>query len=530
MVTSSIRSFDPVSPRPDNPLLAAVIGLSTDLDLRSLLERFVTTACELTQAQYGALGILNAVGHFDEMVTHGMDPATVKRLGEPPQGRGVLGEIIQNPTTLRLDRISAHPSSIGFPPGHPPMETFLGCPVIIGGEVFGNIYLTEKADGGRFTPEDEQVLEALAAAAASAIAHSRTLSTAQTRETWHQAASDAAAALLQASGTSGWPEALNILAERLDADHVELIGPSTASQRLGGIFEEITQHPQARLVQADGLGALFETEMRTCLIIPIASDEASPGTIVLGWTQRPRTIGDRTLTSLGQVVADRLTASALLIRRRAELQRIAVLEDRDRIAQDLHDRVIQRLFAAGMRVQSVMRAVDDPDSLTKLDGVVTDLDDTVKDVRRAIFELHEGNAALALARTLEQLGQDSSAALGFSPIIAVNGDYWTLPDSLVTDVLAVAREALSNVARHAQASWTRLSLDIDDDIVLSVRDDGVGIPDQPQRNSGVTHLQTRAERWGGSCVIRRRQRGGTLVQWRVPRRTAGREQTSGVSH
>lgn len=523
MVTSSIRCFDPVSPRPSNPLLSAVIGLSQDLDLRSLLERFVTTACELTGARYGALGVLNAAGKFDDLITFGMSEELKTSLGEPPQGRGVLGEIIQKPSTLRLTDIGAHPNSVGFPPGHPPMRTFMGTPVVIGGEVFGNIYLTEKADGAEFTADDEQILEVLAAAAASAIAHSRTLGAAEARERWHRAASEATAVLVEGPGREGWQAALDVISDLLDADHVELITPSAQAVRLGSIAEDIAQQGHTRLVHADGLGDLFDTPTRICLVIPIAAHDASPGTLLVGWAHPPFALSESTMVALGQVIADRLTVAALLTHRRAESERIAILEDRDRIAQDLHDRVIQRLFAAGMRVQSVMRTIEDENQLAKLDGVVTDLDDTVQDVRRAIFELHEGNAALGLGRTFEQLGADSAAALGFTPVVALSGDYWTMPDALVTDVLAVAREALTNVARHAHAQWARLSLEIDEDVVVTVRDDGVGIPDEVERSSGVAHLKARAERWGGTCEIRRRSSGGTLVRWQVPRRFAGRE-------
>ena len=527
MVTSSIRSYDPSSYTPSDALIAAIIELSGSLELHPILTRFVETACTLTGAQYGALGILNGDGQFDDMIVHGMDPETIQRLGAPPQGHGVLGEITYRPKTLRLADLSSHPSSIGFPPGHPPMTTFLGCPVLIGGEIFGNIYLTEKADGAEFTDRDERVLEALAAAAASAIAHTRTLAQAEARERWHRGAAEAQEILTSATDRHGWVDALDRIQSVIGADHVEMIPPNQANARLGGLAEELILQPTARVVEGDGLCDLFDTDMRLCLVIPITTSDNSMGTLLLGWRRLRDPLPKNVLAALGQTLGDRLTVAALLHHRRAESERIAILEDRDRIAQDLHDRVIQRIFAAGMRVQSVMRTLDDSAALERLEDVATDLDDTVTDVRRAIFELHEGNAALGLSTTLETLGRNAREALGFEPTVVLSGEYWTLDDALVTDLMAVVREALSNIARHAHAHSARIEVHVGEEIMVKVTDDGIGIPEFLPRRSGVDHLKNRAERWGGRCVIRqRRSTHGTLVDWRVPNRryqTPGRD-------
>lgn len=519
MVTASIRSFDPGSPaQPDDALLAAVIELSSDLDLRPLLRRFVETAATLTDAQYGALGILNADGGFDDLVLHGIDADTAARIGDGPHGKGVLGAIITDPHTLRVADISQHESSVGFPPNHPPMTSFLGCPVITRGHIYGNIYLTNKRSAEEFSERDERVLEALAAAAASAIAHARTLAAAEARERWQRAAAEAAEILAKMPAKQAWPAVVERFDSILTADHVEHVPPHRSADRLGDLAEELSLRPRALFVGHDVAAELVDDAMHSALIVPVTADEASPGFLLIAWDRPRLSIEHDELEAVGQMLSDRLSVATLLAHQHAESERVAILEDRDRIAQDLHDHVIQRLFAAGMRVQSVLPLVEDDTAQNKLDAVITDLDETVKDVRRAIFDLHQGGVALALARTLEQLAQQAGDALGFMPTIAVAGDYWTLDDALVSDILAVVREGLSNAARHADAKAVRVALDVDDDVRLKITDDGVGLPDVVERRSGLAHLVARAERWGGTCSVRRRPRGGTAVEWCVPRR------------
>lgn len=517
MVTRSIRSCDPTPPRePDEALLAAVIELSKDLELKPLLRRFVETAAALTEAQYGALGILNAEGSFDDIVIHGIDAETAALIGDGPHGKGVLGAIIDRPHTLRVAEISEHPDSVGFPPHHPPMHAFLGCPVVIRGRVFGNIYLTNKAEGEEFTERDERVLEALASAAASAIAHARALAEAEARERWHRAAGEAAELLAQLPPRQAWPAVVERFDSILTANHVEHIAQHRMVARLGDLADDVALSPHARVFDADVAGELVDG-MRCAMLVPIAADDTSAGALLFAWDRPRLSIDPDPLSTIGQMLADRLTVATLLSHRHAEAERVAILEDRDRIAQDLHDHVIQRLFAAGMRVQSVMPAVDDEAAHHKLDDVITDLDETVKDVRRAIFDLHQGGAALGLSRSIEQLATHATDALGFTPDVAVMGDYWTLDDALVADVLAVVREALSNVARHAHAGAARVVLDVGQDVVVRITDDGRGLPESLERRSGLAHLVTRAERWGGTCEVRRRRVAGTSVTWRVPR-------------
>lgn len=521
MVSAASSPGDtPSDNAPDDVLLAAVIDLGNDLDLRSLLHRFVETAATLTDARYGALGILNAEGHFDDLILHGIDPETAALIGDPPQGHGVLGAITANPHTLRIADLGAHETSVGFPPHHPPMTSFLGCPIVIRDRVYGNIYLTNKRSAGEFSEHDERVLEALAAAAASAIAHARTLAAAEARERWQRAAAEATQILARLPTEQAWPAVVERIDAILTADRVEFVPAHRSAQRLGDLADELTLRPRACFGGKEMATTLFDDAMRLALVVPVTADEAAPGFLVIAWDRATLSIEREEVEAIGQMLSDRLSVATLLARQHAESERVAILEDRDRIAQDLHDHVIQRIFAAGMRVQSVLPLVAEPAVASKLDAVMTDLDETVKDVRRTIFDLHQGGAALALGRTLEQLALEASDALGLTPSVAVAGDYWTLDDALVGDVLAVVREALSNAARHANAGAVRVAFDVGDDVRLAITDDGVGLPDEVERRSGLAHLVARAERWGGTCTVRRRTRGGTAVEWRVPRRRA----------
>ena len=521
MVTASIRSFDPVLPNePDEALLAAVIELSKDLELKPLLRRFVETAAELTGAQYGALGVLNAEGRFDDVVIHGIDAETAALIGDGPHGEGVLGAIIAHPHTLRVPDIAAHEASVGFPEHHPPMSSFLGCPVVIRGQVYGNIYLTNKRDAEEFSARDERVLEALASAAASAIAHARTLAEAGARERWHRAAAEAAQLLSQLPPAQAWPQVVARFDSILTANHVEHVPGHRSAARLGDLAEELLLAPRARFFTHDVAARLVDERMRCAMVVPLASDGENPELLLFAWDRPTLSLDPEPMEAIGQTIADRLSVATLLAYRHAEAERVAILEDRDRIAQDLHDHVIQRIFAAGMRVQSALPRIDDEVAAEKLDAVITDLDETVTDVRRAIFDLHTGGAALALAHTVDQLAAQAQDALGFAPSVSVSGAYWTLDDALVTDLLAVMREALSNATRHAHASAVRVVLDVGDEVLVKVTDDGRGLPEHLERRSGIAHLVARAERLGGTCVIRARRSGGTAVVWRVPNRRA----------
>jgi nitrate/nitrite-specific signal transduction histidine kinase len=367
-------------PRSMRRLLDAIRTVASDLELGGMLQRIIEAAVDLVDARYGALGVLDRTGtRLAEFLTVGVDDETRRRIGHPPEGHGILGLLIVDAVPLRLPDLTLHPDSSGFPPGHPPMTSFLGVPIRVRGEVFGNLYLTDKISGEAFTEVDEELAIGLAGAAGVAIENAR-LS--------------------------------------------------------------------------------------------------------------------------------------------ARVRDLALIEDRERIARDLHDTVIQRLFATGMSLQSTIRLVEaDPAAAARrVDQAVADLDVTIKDIRTAIFGLEQHAVSGGLRARVVAAAHAARDALGFEPRVVFDGPLDTTvgPDAAEA-VVATVREALSNVARHAGASAVDVEVTVDDDVRVHVRDDGVGIPDAPGAGHGLANMAARADRLGGAFSAARATPAGTIVTWRAPR-------------
>jgi signal transduction histidine kinase len=363
-------------------ILDAIFAISSDLELPAVLQRVVQVACDQTGARYGALGVLGAPSADGEIllvefITEGMDADTVRRIGTYPRGLGILGHLIHVPTPLRLEDLSAHPESVGFPEGHPRMRTFLGVPVRIRDEVFGNLYLTEKREGP-FTDADEELVVALASAAGVAIENAR-------------------------------------LHERV--------------------------------------------------------------------------------------------------------QELALLRDRERIARDLHDTVIQRLFATGLGLQGLARLVDSAEVADRIQGAVDDLDTTIREIRSAIFELqaHERGSHGVRVRVLA-LAAEMTPTLGFEPRVRFDGPVDTIVGSDLADhLLAALRELLSNVTRHARATAVEIRVRAALEVTLTVVDDGTGLRGADGSGRGLANLLARATSLGGTFTLRQGDERGTIAVWSVPR-------------
>jgi signal transduction histidine kinase len=370
-------------------ILDAIFAISSDLELPAVLQRIVQVACDQTEAEYGALGVLGAPSAEGEIllvefITEGIDEAGVRRIGNYPHGLGILGHLIHVAEPLRLNDLSAHPQSVGFPDGHPPMRTFLGVPVRIRDEIFGNLYLTEKRGGGPFTEADETIAVALASAAGVAIENAR-------------------------------------LHERV--------------------------------------------------------------------------------------------------------QELALLHDRERIARDLHDTVIQRLFATGLGLQGLARLVDDIEVADRIQLAVEDLDATIREIRSVIFELqaHERGMHSVRVRVLA-LAAEMTPTLGFDPRVRFDGPVDTIVGpALAEHLLAALRELLSNVTRHAHATAVGIGVRAGLEVTLTVEDNGSGVSEAPHDGQGLANLRERARSLGGSFALKPAPGKGTIAAWSVPRETrAGR--------
>jgi signal transduction histidine kinase len=358
-------------------ILDAVLLIEADLDLPALLRHVVDEARSMTGARYGALGVLDKDRTaLAEFITVGIEPEQEDRIGARPTGRGVLGLLISDPHPLRLAQLGEHPDSYGFPPGHPPMTSFLGVPIKLRDEVYGNLYLTEKVGWSEFTDDDVALVEVLALAAGIAIENAR----------------------------------------------------------------------------------LHQT-----------------------------------------------------------LQVAAVYEDRDRMARDLHDTVIQRLFGVGLTLQSMAgRASHD---LTEgLGAAVAEIDTVIERIRSTIYQLGMGGEDRGIRDNTLTLVRELGSVVGFDVQVTFVGPVDTAVSEVVAEhLLATIREAVTNVGRHAGASQATVHIEVESGMcTLTVRDNGIGIGEQTGGGLGLTNLRRRAEKLGGTFVIETGKAGGATLTWQVP--------------
>ncbi|MBB4711478.1 signal transduction histidine kinase [Streptomyces luteogriseus] len=529
-------------------LLDAVLSIGSDLDLDVVLRRITESAVALVDAQYGALGVLGDERRIRQFITVGMDEDTVRRIGHYPEGHGILGLLIKEPEPLRLADLGRHAASVGFPEGHPPMTTFLGAPVRVRDQVFGNLYLTDKRGGAQFDDEDEAVLRTLAAAAGVAIDNARLYDETRRRERWLAASSELTRSLL--SGTDpaqvlrqvaatvrtlsdadlvtlavpfdGGEELVIEAADGEGAERVQgLVLPATtlatkvyhSNQRISS--SALSQEPQA------GGGSAAQIDLGPGFLLPLGGGEHVRGVLQVANLPGGAEFSEAAMTMVDGF-ADQAALALEIAEHRREAEQLLVLSDRDRIARDLHDLAIQRLFASGLTLNSVIGRVSDrPEVAERVQRVVDDLDDTIKTVRGTIYALRErdrddGHGGLR-SKLLAETDQ-AAETLGFTPALRMTGLLDTdVPAEHAEHVLAVLRETLSNTARHAHASAVEVTAETDGTrLGLRVADNGSGIDPAVNRRSGLDNLRRRATDLGGSLTITPNQPTGTVVEWTVP--------------
>lgn len=503
-------------------LLDAVVTMAAGLSLDDLLTRIVSVASDLAEARYAALGVLD-VGHahrLSSFVTYGISPDKAAEIGDLPTGHGLLGLIIERPEPLRLHDIAAHPQSFGFPPGHPPMSSFLGVPVRIRERVFGNLYLTEKIGGGDFTEQDERIVVALAAAAGVAIENARLHEQAAARERWLAATADISGLLSRSAyGTEAMQTIADEAAAVSLADAVWVLSDDDGAKALeavaGPAFADVSHAGAAPEVGGPGWPLLGPVST-----VPLRTPSGTEGALSLAWIPE-REGAFHTLDPTLPVLFAEQAALALQASRSREVnQRLALFEDRDRIARDLHDLVIQRLFAIGLSLQSTSRQVEAPDIAARLISAVDDLDATIKDIRRSIFALGSLDEAADIQAEVTRMVERAAGTLKFRPTLRFEGPVRTrIGADVAPDLLAVLGEALSNATRHAGSSAVDVELSAVDQITLTVSDNGRGMPDTVIE-SGLVNMRQRAERWQGTCEVASKTRCGTTVTWSVPHSVA----------
>ncbi|BAJ26783.1 MULTISPECIES: GAF domain-containing protein [Kitasatospora] len=529
-------------------LLEAVLSVGRELELTQVLRRIVEAAAVLADAKYAALGIIGPDGDtLSQFITVGLTEEEIALIGPYPTGKGLLGELIRHPQPLRLEDLKRHPASTGCPAHHPEMRTFLGLPVRVRDEVFGNIYLTDKRGAAGFDDDDESVIATLAVAAGVAIDNARLYEEAQRRQRWLTATAEINRRLLSGSSRT---QVVELIAQRAcDISGAKLAEVLTALPDGSGLRIELALGGDVN--GRVGLDVALEGTISgaACAAgFPVTSPDLAGDARYPGCVPRFEGMGPAVAVPLGRAeghtegvlllvrgsgepefteretdpllgFADQAALALELAERRRDAEQLAVLEDRDRIARDLHDLAIQRLFATGMTLQSASRFIDHPGASDRVLRAVGDLDETIKIIRSTIFGLRvrEAGAGQGLRARAVHVVEEAQAALGFAPRLSMEGLLDTdVPPAVADHLVAVLGEALSNAARHARAGRVEVTLQAaGGQVALTVQDDGIGIPAQGRR-SGLRNIEERARTLGGALAVTAPPTGGTVLNWTAP--------------
>lgn len=534
-------------------LLIANRSIVQELSLPAVLRRIVNTAKDLSGARYAALGVIGADGLLEEFLHEGLDEDAIRGIGgsmsEPchdlPRGRGVLGALIKDPKPIRLTRIADDPRSSGFPADHPQMTTFLGVPIRSRDSVFGNLYLTDRADGSPFSAEDEELVLALAATAGIAIENARLYEESRRRQEWLRASGEISRQLLDPQADSS--EVLQNIATSVKrlaaADVVTLVRPTqgdpillevvvatgAAERDLIGLrygtensigWQAMEEGHGVRVNSVDQQPEVYihlrpHVPVTQAMALPLRGDTGPRGAIIAGRIVPHPPFSGADL-DMAEAFAGQAAIALELSDARADQQRLGVLEDRDRIARDLHDHVIQRLFAAGLSLQSIAATVDDDAVDQRLTRTVAELDDTIGQIRSTIFALQD-DSSRSLRGTVLAVVDQLTPLLPARPDVQLLGPLDTISDeAVIADAEAVLRELLTNVSKHAQARHIRVRLQADKHrLDLTVIDNGIGLG-RSTRRSGLANLKHRAERHGGYLDVSDAPEGGLRLQWSIP--------------
>lgn len=532
-------------------LLQAVLDIGGDLDLATVLRRLTEAAAHLAEARFAGLGVIGEDGSFTEFIPVGFSQAQAERIGRFPHGKGVLGTPLYERATLRLSDLREHPDFGGFPEGHPGMSSFLGVPIQVRDEVFGNLYLTEKENGGQFDEEDETIVTALATAAGVAIENARLYEETRLRERWLGASTEITTRLLSGADTD---EVLAFMAEQAreigGADTAVIMLPDPHAR--GHLFAEIADGPIAQEILGtpveihdSACGWVYESgeavtipdlRQANCpmlthrgygpgLLVPLGTPGNTRGVLLLGKLSE-RAPFDANIRRMLHSFSVQAGVALELAEARRDSERIVVLEERDRIAKDLHDVVIQRLFASAMTLMSTVRLISSPEAEERVQRTIDELDSTIREIRSTIFDLQNppSRRDTSLRGRILRLAENTAHSLGCHPGVSLDGPIdASVADEVGEQLLAVLGEGLTNVARHARATEVHVSVTVEErsvtgrptTLTLTITDNGVGLPEEGRR-SGLRNLDQRALALGGGFSAQKGETGGTVLVWRVP--------------
>jgi two-component system, NarL family, sensor histidine kinase DevS len=524
-------------------LVEAMLVVTSDLDLDTTLRTIVHTAIELVDARYGALGVRGSGHDLLAFIYQGIDEKQRERIGHLPEGRGVLGVLIDDPKPIRLDDIAQHPASVGFPPNHPPMRAFLGVPVRIRDEVFGNLYLTEKANGQLFSEDDEVLVKALAAAAGIAIENARLYEQSRARQSWIEATRDIATELLSGADPARVFRLIADKALKLTEAQATLVAvPALDGKPPSDVDELLVAEIAGKLprlgaaptiaVRGTPVGDVFldrtprrfdnlnlkigDVQIRpgSALLLPLrATDKVAGVLVALRHDQSTPFSQDQ--EEMMAAFADQAALAWQLATSQRLARELDVLSDRDRIARDLHDHVIQRLFAVGLALQGTIPRARSPEVQQRLSEYVDDLQAVIEEIRTTIFDLHGPASGMTRLRQRldEAIAQFSDGTLHITTKFI--GPLSVVDATLADHAEAVVREAVSNAVRHAHATTLAVTVKVEDELSIEVVDNGRGMSDCTKR-SGLANIHYRAQQVGGTFTLDTPPIGGTLLRWSAP--------------
>jgi signal transduction histidine kinase len=528
-------------------LLRVIVEIGSNLDLDATLRRIVLAARELTSAPYAAVAVRDPEGTLVSFVHEGVDDDTVRRIGHLPVGKGVLGVSLVETPALRLDDLTKHPTACGFPEHHPPMRAFLGVPITIRGAVFGSLYLTHDEPGRVFSQSDEFAARALAFAAAAAIDNAQLFERERTAAKWMEASREITTALLSSAEPHRRP--LQLIAERAcaltDAEQAIVLVPAdpdlpegevdtlVVSTAVGLYASEVI----GRRVPVDGstsgsvfrsgtplitgslrypIEAFTDVGQRPAIVMPLRAHDKVAGVIAIarGADQSPF---DESYLDLVSDFATHAAIALMLASGREDAQQLTILAERDRIAHDLHDHVIQRIFAAGMDLQGTLARARSPEVIDRLNRTLDDLQTIIEEIRTTIFQLksplgRDGGFRHRIQRVVADLTENRDIVTA----VHMHGPMMAVGDELAEQAEAVTTEAISNALRHSGATRVTVEVSVADMFTIDISDNGCGMPADNPRRSGLANMVHRAEQLGGSCEITTPPEGGTCVHWTAP--------------
>ena len=522
-------------------LLRASNTVAAELNLPKVLHSIVDAARLLAGARYAALGVVGPDGLLEQFLHAGIDGPTAAQIGSLPQGKGLLGALIDHPTPIRLTRIADDPRSVGFPPHHPPMDSFLGVPIRVRGEVFGNLYLTERTDGDPFSPEDVELVTALASSAGVAISHARLYGESERRQRWLSDTADVIRALLGGERDEPLELVAECAARHSDAVFAAVLLPGDDKRLvIKAVAGERADSPLGRMCDADSLA---DRASRTVGPVLASGDDEllgqDPAWLGVGGAGRAIAVALRAGDVLAGVLAvaragdahpftaadvemidgyaGHVALALELGRRRADRQAQGLLDDHDRIADDLRQHVIRQLFTVAMSLHTVAASLPSGMVADRLRDQVTTVDDVIARIRQTVYQLAPtvSRAGPAQAGLLE-VARDAAKAMGFEPGLQLSGLVDALPADVSDNVIEMAREALAIGTWHSGATAVDLAVALADDVlVVEVIDNGCGLG-VLARASGVADLKLRAEAHGGTLGIEDVEPSGARLTWTIP--------------